>query len=68
MLLTLDPSLLKKHNNKLPVLELSSKPPTCQESMLFITPNCLVRVKGVKVRAQQSMSNHFPAGSEFVQP
>ena len=33
------------------------------DTMLSITPNCLVRVKGVKVGIQQSMSYHLPAGS-----
>ena len=37
--------------------------------MIFTAPNCLVRVKGVKDCAQQSMSDHcqLAVGSEFCQ-
>ena len=34
---------------------IDSFPKVCKDNMLYITPNCLVRVKGVEVSAQQSI-------------
>ena len=52
-----------------PTHDLSLRPSACQASILSISPNGLVRVKGVKVCAQPSMSKHcqLAVGSEFCE-